>query len=62
MDVPDKIIVGEAFQMSVRAKNNVGGLLKKKIILANVAEDGSFFNFFKQAHIDTIISELGKGR
>lgn len=62
IDVPPKITVGNAFQVSVKAKNSVGGSLKKAIIIAEIANQESFFNFFKQSDIDTIVSELGKGR
>ena len=48
--------------MSIKAKNNVGGALKKAIIVADIANEGNLFNFFAQNDIETIISELGKGR
>lgn len=48
--------------MSIRAQNNVGGSIKRAIIVAEVAESGNFFNFFKQANINKMLSEIGKGR
>jgi len=60
--VPPQITVGESFQISIKAKNSVGGFIKNAIILADIANEGNFFNFFKQNDVDTIISELGKGR
>ena len=48
--------------MGVRAKNNVGSPLKKTIISVDVANEGDFFNFYKQNDVDVIMSQLGKGR
>lgn len=55
-------MVGESFQISVKAQNNIGGIIKRTILVAAVAEDGSVFNFFSQANFNKILSELGNGR
>lgn len=55
-------MVGESFQISVKAQNNIGGIIKRTVLVAAVAEDGSVFNFFSRANFDKILSELGNGR